>query len=292
MIGVLDTYNEQDEFPCVECGAVDWIFTREGCRACGDCGLIDSKYQSFDYGPSFCQPDRAVTHQRKRANRQVADTLAAAGAKFAGGGVISFGPRVQLRGRYRERFHFNERIAQWSMADPPIPDVVWERLEAEADSGEYGSREDFTRATVIRMLRILGLETYRERWKTVLGRLTQKELPSPPANLLLWMEEIFERVVVAFRQYRDTMPMSMAKGKDGELKLRERHNFPSYNYVKRKMLEARGIYDYHQEFPIPRSHLKLHALDDVFEKMAEYTAMPFERSVVIKRPKLKRNNRK
>jgi hypothetical protein len=79
--------------------------------------------------------------------------------------------------------------------------------------------------------------------------------------------------------------------KDGTSYSRQRHNFISYNYIQRKLLEMKEIWDFHHEFPVPRSHTKLHALDDVFARMAAELGCPFQRSAVIKRPKLRKNKK-
>lgn len=100
------------------------------------------------------------------------------------------------------------------------------------------------------------------------------------------METTFDKLLRAFEEYKTTMPLSMAKGGDTVMRPRVRHNFLSFNYVIRKMLEVHNIYDFHSDFPLPRSYQKVHALDDVMELMAESIRMPFKRSVVIKRPKI------
>jgi hypothetical protein len=198
--------------------------------------------------------------------------------------IISYGVTASTKGRYKEKFHFNERMAQWNIEDPPIPVSDMERILHEAIYGEYGPLGDFTRATIITITRKIGLTKYRERWKTLLNQFTQGNLETPPpdAELKEWCFDMFDRLVSIFPHYRGDMAAQGGKS---------RHNFISYNYVQRKLLEAKGIWIFHPEFPIPRSHVKIHNLDNVFERMAHELDLPFTRTCVIKRPKLRKRKK-
>lgn len=197
-------------------------------------------------------------------------------------------------GRYKEKFHLNERISQWRCRDPHIPSGDWKRIEGAANSGKYGPKEGFSRATVITMTRDLRMQKYRERWKSILRKLappTKEELEelddSIDADMVATLGVLFNRFVEVFAAMRSSMPKSVARKPGAPAVAKTRHNFISYNYTLRKELEMHGIWDFHDEFPVPRSHTKLHALDDVMEKMCKELKLKFVRSTVIKRPKLK-----
>ena len=193
------------------------------------------------------------------------------------------------RGRYKEKFHYNERVSQWLMRDPSIGDDAWKRIKEEAKSGQYGAEENFSRSTVITLLRRLHLQKYRERWKTLLRRLNRDY--SPPdveSEVIEWSVGVFDAIITTFIHHKKTMPESVVRTKDGQKFKRQRHNFISYNYTQRKILEIRELLDYHSEFPVPRSHEKLHALDDVMMKIMDDLGLPFSRSTVIKRPKIRK----
>jgi hypothetical protein len=256
---------ENKNVPCeysIDCGGRSWVYDDDGGRHCDECGGRDPHYREYDARPPY--------------SRQ-------SGKYNPNGGVVSWGFG---RGRYKEKFHLNERLAQWCLRDPLIPVFDWGKIRSVAHSGAYGPVEDFTRATVITMTRNMGFQKYRERWKRILVDLTRQDYELPDNELLLWLVSVFERVVSSFMSKRCTMPKSTSK--DGSTSFR--HNFLSYNYAIVKLLEARGVYHFHWEFPLPRSHLKLHALDDVFSLIAKEMSLPFHRSVVFKRGKYKKFN--
>lgn len=236
-------------------------------RCCEECGTIDPHWKYIDYTVPFEKKDPW--------------------AKWwtTGKEIISEG---DTRGRYRAKFHFNERISQWLLYDPPIPDNDYKRIYREAETGKYGPINTFTRSRIIMILRHLKLNKHRERWKNILNKMTgldPYETYSPNSGDIKFLEETFEKLVNVFYKFSDIMGKSIPK-KGSEPK--RRHNFPSYNYIIRKMLEMRGIRRFHREFPVPRSDKKLHIIDDVMEEMCRDLGLPFSRSTVIKRPKIKK----
>ena len=254
--------------PCCY-GGFEFYLSLEGFPVCSGCGTISKRNQYFDMAPVYDKPDPwakpANLVQTKKSDWQ------------------------STRGRYKEKFHYNERVSQWLMRDPEIPSNDWDRIEAEALSGKYGKPGELTRASIILITRALKLQKFRERWKTILAKLNPNfQSEEPPEEFLQWAEVVFPNLVRTFYLHRNEMPRSSLRTKEGKVTSRQRHNFPSYNYTQRKLLEVKEIYDFHHEFPVPRSHDKLHALDDVFEKMCIYLNLPFQRSTVIKRPKLRR----
>jgi hypothetical protein len=227
----------------------------EGFYVCVVCGTIDRSVRIFDERPPFEKKD---PYAKKWGPSKRTD------------GVVT-------RGRYKEKFHYNERVSQWLMADPPIPYHDWSRIEKEAYTGKYGAIEEFSRASIIRLTRALSLQKYRERWKSILKKLNYKFYsPTPPSEFLEWAEMIFPKLVSTFYTLRHSMPKSVVRSKDGSVVTRLRHNFLSYNYIQRKLLEIYGCWDWHYEFPVPRSHNKLHALDDVFELICYELGLKFQ----------------
>jgi hypothetical protein len=179
--------------------------------------------------------------------------------------------------------------------DPKVPREDWERIENAALSGKYGPKENLTRASVITITRDLSLQKYRERSKSILGRLCPESVDAVMLDEyeVAFLRVFFNKLVEVFRSLRSTMPKSIARKKGERAESKDRHNFVSYNFCIRKGLEMLGIWDYHDEFPVPRSHSKLHALDDIMQIMIEelkasIACASFCRSAVIKRPKLKK----
>jgi hypothetical protein len=285
-----------DSYGCGDYGVNwNWEYNHEGSRSCSNCGYMDPHWKDLDYsGPTYWQEKREnqypVKHTRISAVTRA--TLKAVGFKIGpGGGIVSQGVR-HSEGRYKPKFHLSERISQWCTSDAPLPEGVWSRILESADSGTYGARGDFDRGTVIKLLRDLDLTKYRERWKSILHQLNPAlPMQFPDTYTTEFIQDMFNNILREFYYVRDSMPKSLTKGKTKKLALRMRHNFLSYNYVIRKILEMVDIYCWHDEFPVPISHLKLIALDDVMEKICERLHAPFTRSVIIRFPKYKKSKK-
>jgi len=229
-------------------------------------------------------------YQRSVLGRGVRAAFRAAGMRITSTGHIL--TRGEQDGRYKPKFHLNERIAQWSMADPAIPKDDWNHLRAKAETGEFGPTSRFSRATVIELLKDCDMCKYRERWKSILHKLNPElELKFPSPGVIEVIERVFDSVLREFRELKHTMPQSMSKGADGVMKLHPRKNFLSYNYVCRKILESLDIWEWHSEFPIPISCAKLKALDDVMAEICKRIGLPFMYTVIMRRPKYKRSKK-
>lgn len=261
-----------------------WVENESLELVCSGCGSIDHSSMALSEIPDFEKPNPWAKRHHKAGYRACADPC-----------------KRPALGRYKEKFHFNERVSQWMCKDPRIPDSDWNRIQAAADSGKYGRKEDFSRATVIIITRDLKLQKYRERWKTILCRLSpmfrdfwlEDEEMTPEPSFLEWAKFQFNEFVTQFYLRRNEMPNSLTRTKKGNAAVvlrRNRHNFISYNYIFRQLLLMYGDLTHNEEFPLPRSHTKLHALDDVMENMCLDLGIEsdFQRSAVIKRPKLKR----
>jgi hypothetical protein len=194
------------------------------------------------------------------------------------------------KGRYKPIFHWNERVAQLSISDPHIPEDVMERIKKESQSEEYGPSSDFTRATVSMILRKLKLDKYRERSKSLLKVLNPTvELIDLPGKLLDTMECVYKALETRFFHEKALMPKSLIRSL-GKMVLKDRHNIIPFNYLFRKICEGLDPphREFHEELPLLRSCVKLHALDDIMKELSKYLGLRFERTAVIKRPKIKR----
>lgn len=315
--GIISIENGDDRDTCGSCGQCNWVYTRDGDRVCSSCGVVDGDYRELVMVKTQAQTDtgRAPYNESNENEGYNGDGEYDKTTRRRGGfgrgtrrdrgftkelfnaikatNKTCFRSSGTLRGRYKHIFHYNERIAQWIMLDPPINNDVRERIREEALTGKYGSISDFTRSTIVTIVKNLKLTKYRERWKTLLWDLWKEwapeqvdNTPLPTHQLILKCENAFRNLVIAFTRFRRDMPKNIIKGKS-----RYRHNFPNYNYTHRKILEAFGVYDFHWEFPIPRSWKKVKVLDDVMEKMMQQLGMKFQRSVYMKRPKQRKHKK-
>lgn len=108
------------------------------------------------------------------------------------------------------------------------------------------------------------------------------------------MDRGFNLVVEEFLKFRHLMPNSVVRQKGKGKSVKQRKNIISYSYIMRKQLERLGVWKYHNDLPLFRTWTKIHALDDIYEVICDslyengYTEFQWwERSTVIKRPKLK-----
>lgn len=274
-----------------DCGAPieEFVLTRDGFYVCPRCGTVDSGARDYrctplyernptDYTVLHCPPKivLATVYRNGIPMREVRTSHNWQGTK----------------GRYRPIFHWNERIAQLQMADPPLPPHVLGKIVNAAISGKYGPAESFTRASVVSILRDLRLNAYRERWKSILADL------NPSCGAVTVAPEVLEEagrlhrlILDEFFRLKSEMPKSVIRA-NGKCVARERHNVLPFNYEFRKIMEVFGIYDFHAELPLLRSVHKLKALDDVTEKIFKRLNLPFARTAIIKRPKIRRCRKK
>jgi hypothetical protein len=235
---------------------------------------------------------------------------------------------VNTRGRYKHDFHWNERISQMRLDDPEVPSFIFERIQAEAHSGRYGSNGRFSRSDVIVILHELdrmnpnGIErppeepfkrkhsrtpsarvkfiTFRERWKQILFKLNgYSHTFSLDEEILYRVQKVQAQIVNQFWKFKSEMPLSVLRKKGRkEVIHKERHNFLPFNYVFRKIMEGLqwydsgkenfGIFIFHWELPMIRSAIKLQNLDNIMEKICDSIGLKFVPSVILKRPKIKK----
>lgn len=60
---------------------------------------------------------------------------------------------------YKRIFHFNERMRQWIMAEPRIPNGVFTRIKVEFHTGNYGSACALSKDLIRQLVRNAGLST-------------------------------------------------------------------------------------------------------------------------------------
>ena len=246
----------------------------ELCFVCTQCGTVDKSSRDFDIHVPY-PTDEPYWKRRKFSKHLIDDDS------------WKFGDSAAAAGRYKEKFHWNERVSQWTCQDPPIAENDWARICEAASSGRYGPEEDFTRATIITLTRDIDLKKCREKWKSILVKINPTYDPAMPQDgFLEWASILFVKLVLSFLKFRHTMPASVVRTKKGKVAKRPRHNLIAVNYLMRKLLEMWGDWDCHDEFPVLKTHGKLHALDDVMELMCADLGLKFIRSTVIKRPKL------
>jgi len=114
----------------------------------------------------------------------------------------------------------------------------------------------------------------REKWKTILRRINPRACRAPDHDAIDYSKNLFPFVVTTFHRVK----RFEMKG--------PRHNVPSINYIQRFLFETYGTYHFHDEFPLPRSHTKVMALNRVMKRIASELGLPFHPTPLLKRPKL------
>lgn len=284
------------------CGkyGIDWTFISAGyCDYgifCNVCGWVAPGFKNLreEAEPVWITKRDTSVRKRTRVSKETKQAYRSAGVRFGrGGGIIGLGV-CRNRGRYKPKFHCNERISQFCMQDPAVPYAAWQRILAESQNAKYGPSSLFTRATIITMLKNIRMSKYRERWKSILHKLNpDSPCTFPPPQLIEYLILNFNRVLDAFIDLKHTMPKSYTKDKlTNKLTAKERHNLISYNYIFRKLLETvEGTEEWQEEFPVPTSDRILLALDNVMELICRRLGLRFSRSLIMRRPKFKRSKK-
>lgn len=271
-----------DEWRCQECGSEDPADLEETdafhvCRNCGvvqkSLGLVVRDPVPDDDVDQGCQ----VSYYAKIKKDKEGNTIR---PKYSYG--------TELRHRYKRPFYYRERLNQWLCQESPLSNAVLKRFEELLESGEYGSRRQVSRGTVYQMCKDHKLCKYKENWKTIVYHLRQKSPPQIKTELVDYCSIMFDRISKRFDGITQREMALYLKGSKGK----PRHHMLHVNYVHRKILEVRGITEYHREFPLLRTPSKVHALDDVMQIIARQTNMPFTRTPVVVIPKIKHRKKR
>lgn len=267
----------QEEWKCELCGieGIDHLERGDAYYVCDNCGCCCDRVvaDDRDYGCSargVAAPSEKTVYVKKKKDKhgQVIKTR------------VSYG--VEPARRYKRVFHYRERLAQWSCAEPKIiNETVIPAFQAAARTGFYGPKTSFTRGTVMQMCRELGLSRYKENWKSILETLRGESLPKPSTWLLEYCERAFKRVSDMLHTVTETGIIWGARGA-------ERHNMLHLNYVHRKILENIDVYEWHNEFPLLRTASKVHALDDALERIFYQLGFKFSRTAIVVHPKCRK----
>lgn len=294
---------------CGNCGSVGkFTINSEGFEVCCECGfflegggfpVLDPKYEQKHYtsggesqSPILCDGESGYSKRCRPFDNDGNPIERPWLPKSLGKFFINKG--CDTKGRYKPVFHWNERLAQLGfLLDPVIPKDVVERIRKEARSGKYGPCGNFTYSTVTMILRSLKLVKYRERSKTILSLIKPNvrtiTLNEPMGLVLERINAVYKGLEGGFCLFKDSMPKSLIRSKNG-VNEKDRHNILPFNYLFRKICEGLDppIRDFHEELPLLRSAPKLHNLDDIMKQIAYYLGLKFERTAVIKRPKIKK----
>lgn len=275
--GFLYPWQAPEEWKCDLCGVVgiEHLERGDAYHVCDTCGCCYDRVVADDrdyncYARGISAPSERTVFNKKKTDKfgKVIKTR------------VSYG--VEPARRYKRVFHYRERLAQWSCAEPKIIDPrVMPMFKAAARTGYYGPKTSFTRGTIMQMCRELRLTRYKENWKSILETLRGEPLPKPSTWLLEYCERAFKMISDRLHTVTETGVIWGARGAI-------RHNMLHLNYVHRKILENIDVYDWHNEFPLLRTASKVHALDDALEQIFYQLGFKFNRTAVVVHPKCRK----
>ena len=152
---------------------------------------------------------------------------------------------------YKRKHHFNERIAQWTVARERVPKEVVAEVKRRI-------RGTVTKTTIRAALREMKRRQYIENWIEIYCKITNTPYPTPAADKLDWMKEIFCQYEVAFTKLKPEYRKAML----------------NYNYVFMRLLQTANMPEHFKWFPPLKSRVKLRSLDMLYDSMCGYLHIP------------------
>lgn len=167
-----------------------------------------------------------------------------------------FGRTVTTRSsNYKRIHHWHERISQLMLMESQIPS---EHMVAIGERLLDGSHPVASKDAIRSVLRSLGLQVYIEKWLQIIERCTGVTPPCPGPLVLKRLDELFIELQRPFDCHKH----------DG------RRNFLNYNYVFCRLFQRMNCPKFCMFFPLIRSKVKLRALDEMWNAMADSIGWP------------------
>jgi len=210
------------------------------------------------------------------------------------------GAAKKLYGTYAAIFHFNERMAQLCLQEPPIPPKLWKLIESEFDFGDfertYPDPHNLTKQDISKICGSIKVpdrlrERYRskkfkcnplddmkrfaEKWITIRRKLGGDAPPPLHPNDIEAMQRDFVAILRPFNIFRHNEGCPQGP-KCHKSAAKCRHNLPNYNYIIYQLLRRRGKGGIYLRFlPQLRTSSKIKALDALCSKIWEYLNWDF-----------------
>jgi hypothetical protein len=216
-----------------------------------------------------------------------------------------------MQDSYERISHYNERVAQWFLVDPPVPDEIYELIEDKAFDPDSPAWEDLTkedfrhicrsielkddmkeqfRSKKFKQRRLENLNRYVERWCSLKYRLCGVKPATVDANTLAKLREKFIQLQMPFERIRHKPDC------DGRRKCHKhfkcRHNFPNFNFTFIKLLkilfEDDKLVEEHflPVFPQLKTKSKVRQLEEMWSKLMHFVGWGQVYTVQTARQKL------
>lgn len=201
-----------------------------------------------------------------------------------------------MRDSYKRITHLNERISQWFMVEPPMPDPLYELFENAAFEPTFPNFEDFSKEDVRAVCKsikvppdlqeeyrsqkfkkkpLLNLNRFVEKWITLRWKLSGVRPATIDSNGLEQLRTLFNAIQMPFECVRHK-PQCDGKIRKCHKVYKCRHNFINYNFtiikLLRRILKDDELVDreYVPLFPQLKSKSKLRQLQQLWDKIIDY----------------------
>jgi len=197
---------------------------------------------------------------------------------------------------YKRITHFNERLAQLFLVDPPMAEELYELVENEAYSPAYPnfeqlSKEDFRkicrsikvpkhlqekyRSTKFKMRPLTDMNRFVEKWLTLRYKMSGVKPVLPPASVVDEMRTRFVQLQVPFEMIRHK-PKCDGRTPKCHHVYKCRHNFINYNFTIIELLrlilkdDETISKDYLPILPQLKTRPKRRQLKTMWDKLIDY----------------------
>ena len=189
---------------------------------------------------------------------------------------------------YQRKYHFNERIANFTETDPGVPEDINTILEARHleryITGKAPELCFLWKDDIQSICKELGFTKYSERWKRILRYITMKRINKPNYEILDYLVHVFQGLQIPWDMHKNQLPSSRIKTRDGTIITKARKSISHLNIIMRKILEChpKTINKYHMEFPTLKTPKKIILLDNILAKCFEYLWIPYRYTIIFK----------
>lgn len=210
---VAETFFDIDDVTGSKSGGGNSVFVDglDVCESGGGNSLVNNTRLSTDSHGRCSKYARTIINDDYDVICLECGLVVASGMSLFEYGCLPGSPFHNRRGSYKIIYYWNEKLAQWSRRCPPPSPENYELFISEARrTTTYGPPARFTRRTIAKICRAIGLSTMQEKWLLLFDKLAVTEgfsdvprFPTPNDKLLGLMQTLFKIVLPVWFQCKD-----------------------------------------------------------------------------------------
>ena len=287
---------------CKEKGHV--VQTREDQCVCSTCGLVvheDEVIFSSEWVPQKTDRPASSVPPKKRKYRDLG------GCKELHEYERELEKRAKLGSTYKRIFHFNERLTQLNMCEPPMPLELFGLLAGTYkelyEQKRIGTPDELDKKAVSKLCCSIELDEeykekyrskkfkqnphndmkrYREKWISIRAFLGGYKPPKLTAEQLFEIRRLFMQIEAPFQEIRH-VPSCDRKDKKCHLSKGCRYTMLNYNYILVQLLNFMGLYEtYAPWLPQLSTPRKVASLNWYWKKICEKLNWQYTEIIVVK----------